>query len=60
MVGCRPVNPIYLVGKLPASQVQLAKINESPFDVTNGSTLQGKSCLADGNTRVRAAMIASG
>src|SRR5260370_2890735 len=50
-----------LAERPPASQVQLAKINESPpFDVANGSTLRSKSCLADGNTRTLAAMIASG
>jgi hypothetical protein len=32
----------------------------NPFDVANESTLQSKSCLADGNTRILAAMIASG
>jgi hypothetical protein len=38
----------------------LSKLTNPPFDVANGSTLQSKSCLADGNTRILAAMIASG
>src|SRR5260370_24335313 len=50
-----------LAERPPASQVQLAKINESPpFDVANGSTLRSKSCLADRNTPTLAPIIPTG
>jgi hypothetical protein len=44
--------------QLPKSS--LPKLTNPPFDVANGSTLQSKSCLADGNTRILAVFILTG
>jgi hypothetical protein len=44
--------------QLPKSS--LPKINESPLRCREWINTSDKSCLADGNTRILAAMIASG